>query len=46
MKYIYKMDSTNEQLIQLFMSKGLYFPFSRCKNTDFSANIKQYLEKT
>ena len=46
MNYIYKMDSTNELLIQLFMSKGLYFPFSRCKNTDFSANIKQYLEKT
>lgn len=29
----------------MFMSKGLYFPFSRCKNTEFSANIKQYLEK-
>ena len=46
MNYNYKMDSTNEQLIQLFISKGLHFPLSRCKNTEFSANFKLYLEKT
>lgn len=46
MNYIYKMVSTNEQLIQLFISKGLHFPLSRCKNTEFSANFKLYFEKT